>query len=81
VRRGGTDRYGTSASDRARDRREVPPIGRGDAGESERLGDGDDGRVDEPEVEILEAPVQVRHAPVGVPRQIRDQVIPSTMPA
>lgn len=53
----------------------MPPVGRGDAREPERLGERNDRGIDEPELEIVKAPVQVRHTPVRLLGQIRNEVI------
>src|SRR5262245_46396587 len=54
----------------------MPTVRGGDPGESERLGEGDDRGIHEPEPQSVETSIQVRDASVSFPWQICDQVVP-----
>jgi hypothetical protein len=54
----------------------VTPVGSGDARDLERFGERDNRGVDKAKIETCELLVDLRDPPVGLPRQIRDEVVP-----
>ena len=60
---------------RGGERIEVPPVGRGNAGEPQGLCEGDDRGVDEAEIEIVEAPIQIGNPQICILREVSKQVV------
>ena len=58
-----------------RERVEVPAVGGRNPGQAERLRQRDNRRVDEPEVQIVEAAIQLGHSAEACPRKIGYQVV------